>query len=51
MQTLDDPTHPLAGIDQAQVPAFARLGMSVDVEEINMTGGVIEVEEIKDAIL
>ena len=51
MQTLDDPSHPLAGIDHSQVSAFARLGMSGSVEEINMTGGVIEVEEIKEAIL
>ena len=51
LQTLDDPAHPLAGIDHSQVSAFARLGMADSLEEINMTGGVIEVEEIKDAIL
>ncbi len=51
LQTLDDPAHPLSGIDHGQVSAFSRLGMSDSVEEINMTGGVIEVEEIKEAIL
>lgn len=51
LQTLDDPFHPLADIDHSQVSAFERLGMHASLEEINMTGGVIEVEEIKDAIL
>lgn len=51
IQTIDDQSHPLANIDPAEVPAFARLGMQTDLEEINLTGGVIEVEEIKDAIL
>ncbi len=51
MQTLDDPGHPLAQVDQNAVGAFDRLGMRDSLEEINMTGGVIEVEEIKDAIL
>ena len=51
LQTLDDPNHPLANIDHAKVSAFGRLGMQADLEEINMTGGVIEVEEIKDALL
>jgi HD-like signal output (HDOD) protein len=50
LQTLDDPFHPLADIDHSQVSAFERLGMHTGTEEINMTGGVIEVEEIKDAI-
>ena len=51
MQTLDDPGHPLAQVDQNAVGALDRLGMRDSLEEINMTGGVIEVEEIKDAIL
>ena len=51
LQTLDDPSHPLAKIEHADVSAFDRLGMQSGPEEINMTGGVIEVEEIKDAIL
>ncbi len=51
IQTLDDDTHPLANVDQALVGAFARLGMQDSLEEINMIGGVIEVEEIKAAIL
>jgi len=51
LQTIDDDRHPLAGIDQSQVSALDRLGMRDSIEEINMTGGVIEVEEIRDAIL
>ncbi len=51
LQTLDDPSHPLAKVDYAEVSAFARLGMHANLEEINMTGGVIEVEEIRQAIL
>ena len=51
LQTLDDPGHPLASVDHSQVSAFERLGMAGSVEEINMTGGVIEVEEIREAIL
>ncbi len=60
LQTLDDARHPLAGVDQNQVSAFDRLGLRDSVEEIDMTGGVveevevicggIEVEEIKVAI-
>lgn len=51
LQTLDDDSHPLAGIDQSQVSALDRLGMRDNIEEISMTGGVIEVEEIREAIL
>ncbi len=51
LQTLDDENHPLARVDRSQVSAFERLGMQDAMEEINMTGGVIEVEEIKEAIL
>ena len=51
LQTIDDDSHPLAGIDQSQVSALDRLGMRDSIEEISMTGGVIEVEEIRDAIL
>ena len=51
LQTLDDENHPLSRVDHGQVSAFERLGMQDAMEEINLTGGVIEVEEIKDAIL
>ncbi len=51
IQTLDDPGHPLAGVDPASVGAFERLGLREKLEEITMTGGVIEVEEIREAIL
>jgi HD-like signal output (HDOD) protein len=50
LQTLDDASHPLAAVDHSQVSAFERLGLSDSVEEIDMSGGVIEVEEIKVAI-
>ena len=51
LQTIDDDNHPLANIDQSTVSAIDRLGMRDNLEEINMTGGVIEVEEIRDALL
>jgi HD-like signal output (HDOD) protein len=51
LQTIDDDSHPLAGVDQSQVSALDRLSMRDSIEEISMTGGVIEVEEIRDAIL
>jgi HD-like signal output (HDOD) protein len=51
LQTLDDEAHPLAGIDQSTVSAIDRLGMRDSLEEINMSGGVIEVVEIRDALL
>ena len=50
LTTLDDPAHPLAGIDPASVGAFERLGMADDEEEITLIGGIIEVEEIREAI-
>ena len=51
LQTLDDDNHPLAGVDHSQISALDRLGMRDGIEEISMIGGVIEVEEIRDAIL
>jgi HD-like signal output (HDOD) protein len=51
LQTLDDDSHPLAAVDQNQVSAVDRLGMRDSLEEISMTGGVSEIEEIKNAIL
>ena len=51
LQTMDDPNHPLAAVDREQISAFDRLGMREGVEEIDISGGVIEVEEIKEAIL
>ena len=51
IQTLDDDSHPLADIDQANISAFDRLGMHDGLEEISMIGGAIEIEEIKTATL
>ena len=50
LQTLGDESHPLKGVDLSRVSAFERLDLSTDVEEIDISGGVIEVEEIKVAI-
>ena len=41
---------PLSNVNEAEVPAFDRLGMREGIEEIDMSGGIIEIEEIKDAI-
>lgn len=41
---------PLSNVSEAEVSALDRLGMREGIEEIDMSGGVIEVEEIKDAI-
>ncbi len=51
LQTLDDVAHPLAQVDPAEVSALDRLGMRENFDEITLSGGVIEVEEIRDAIL
>jgi len=50
IQTSAGGKGPLSSVNQADVSAFDRLGMREAIEEIDMTGGVIEVEEIKDAI-
>lgn len=41
---------PLSNVNQDEVSAMDRLGMHNTIEEIDMTGGVIEVEEIREAI-
>ena len=41
---------PLSNVDQGGVSAIHRLGMVDSIEEIDMSGGIIEVEEIKEAI-
>ena len=51
VQTVSGTNHPLASVDHANVPALDRLGMRDSIEEIDMSGGIIEVEEIKEAIL
>ncbi|MCP4491397.1 MAG: HDOD domain-containing protein [Gammaproteobacteria bacterium] len=42
---------PLSQVDQTQVLALDRLNMRDSIEEIDMSGGITEVEEIKEAIL
>ena len=43
-------TGPLSHVNEAEVSAIDRIGMREGIEEIDMSGGVIEVEEIRDAI-
>lgn len=50
MQTVEDDRHPLAGIDPARVGALDRLGMRETFEEIDLSGGVTEVDEIREAL-
>jgi len=50
IQTSAGSNSPLGSVNHDDVSALDRLGMRGDIEEIDMTGGVIEVEEIKDAI-
>lgn len=50
LQTLDDDRHPLARIDPGELTSIDRLGLRDSFEEINLSGGVDEVEEIKGAI-
>ncbi len=52
IETMDpEMHHPLAGVDKSTVSSYHRLGMGDAVEVIDMSGGVIEVEEIKEMIL
>ena len=50
LQTVVGTTHPLASVDQNSVSAIDRLGMHESLEEIDMSGGVVEVDEIREAI-
>lgn len=50
IQTVENPSHPLAGVDPDQVPAFARLRMLDGPEQITLSGGVEEADEIREAI-
>ena len=47
-QTLSSDNHPLANVDPDTHSALERLGMRESMEEIDMSGGVIEVEELDD---
>lgn len=51
IQTVLGTSHPLASVDQENVSALDRLGMRDSIEEIHISGGIIEVEEIKAALL
>ncbi|MFV2031164.1 MAG: HDOD domain-containing protein [Gammaproteobacteria bacterium] len=51
IQTVAGTSHPLACVGQENVSALDRLSMRGSVEEIDMAGGIIEVEEIREAIL
>jgi HD-like signal output (HDOD) protein len=45
VQTVAGTVHPLGSVDINQLPAYHRLGMAGDFEEIDMEGGVQEVKE------
>jgi len=51
IQTVLGTSHPLASVDQENVSALDRLGMRDSIEEIHISGGIIEVEEIKAALI
>ncbi len=45
VQTVAGTDHPLGSVELEQLPAYHRLGMAGDFEEIDMEGGVQEVKE------
>lgn len=51
IETVSGTNHPLGSVDRENVLALDRLGMRDSIEEIHISGGVMEVEEIRDAIL
>ncbi|MCP3687552.1 MAG: HDOD domain-containing protein [Gammaproteobacteria bacterium] len=51
IQTSAGGSGPLSRVDEAQVSAFDRLDMRDSIEEINMSGGIDEMQELKEAIL
>jgi HD-like signal output (HDOD) protein len=51
LQTVAGSSHPFGSIDLDTLSSMDRVGMREAIEEIDMSGGVIELEEIKDAIL
>jgi HD-like signal output (HDOD) protein len=51
LQTVAGSDHPLGAVDLDAITAMDRVGMREAIEEIDITGGVIELEEIKDAFL
>ena len=51
IQTSAGGKGPLSQVSDSEVGAMDRLNMRDSIEEIDMSGGIIEVEEIKDAIL
>jgi HD-like signal output (HDOD) protein len=51
LQTVAGSDHPLGSVDLDNITSMDRVGMREAIEEIDMSGGVIELEGIKDAIL
>lgn len=51
LQTVAGSDHPLGSVDLDNVSSMDRVGMREAIEEIDMSGGVAELGEIKDAIL
>jgi HD-like signal output (HDOD) protein len=50
LQTVAGSEHPLGSVDLDQISSMDRVGMREAIEEIDMSGGVAELEEIKSAI-
>ena len=50
LQTVAGSEHPLGSVDLDQISSMDRVGMREAIEEIDMSGGVAELEEIKNAI-
>jgi HD-like signal output (HDOD) protein len=51
LQTVSGSNHPLGAVDLDNISSMDRVDMREAIEEVDMSGGVIELEEIKDAIL
>ncbi len=51
LQTASRSNHPLGAVDLDNISSIDRVGMREAIEEVDMSGGVIELEGIKNAIL
>jgi HD-like signal output (HDOD) protein len=51
LQTVAGSDHPLGSVDLENISSMDRVGLREAIEEIDISGGVIELEEIKGAIL
>jgi HD-like signal output (HDOD) protein len=51
LQTVAGSDHPLGAVDLDKISSIDRVGMREAIEEVDMSGGVTEMDEIKDAIM